>query len=155
MKIKYLLAFAAAFSSSIAFANQENAAAINAACAADAKTAGCGDKKVGSGLLVCLHEYKKSHKDFTLSAGCKEQIEKKKADVAAKKADNNNAVNTACAADSQTAGCTGKQVGSGLLRCLHDYKQAHKDFAFSASCKEAIQKRQADQKHKKEDHKAQ
>lgn len=144
MKIKYLAVLAAIFSSSMAFAN-ENAAAIDAACAADAKTAGCADKKVGSGLLTCLHDYKKAHKEFALSAGCKEQIEHKKADMAAKKADN-EAINTACAADAKTAGCADKKVGGGLLRCLHDYKKEHKDFALSAGCKTAVEKRHDDQK---------
>lgn len=82
MKIKHLFVLCVALSSSLAFADgkQANNAEINAACAADSKTAGCGDKQVGSGLLKCLHAYKKEHKDFNLSAGCKEAIQKRKAD---------------------------------------------------------------------------
>ena len=162
MKIKYLVTFLAALSSSVAFANepakqadpakQAANAAISAACAADGKAAGCGDKQVGTGLLRCIHDYKQAHKDFTVSAGCKAEVEKHHKPNPAIQADN-AAINTACATDSQTAGCTGKQVGSSLLKCLHEYKQAHKEFALSAGCKEAIQKRQADQKHKKEEHK--
>jgi len=49
----------------------EHKAAINAACAADASTAGCAGKEVGDGLLKCLHAYKKEHKDFVISEGCK------------------------------------------------------------------------------------
>ena len=44
---------------------------VNASCSEDAKTAGCGDDKVGTGLLKCLHAYKKSHSDFKFSDGCK------------------------------------------------------------------------------------
>lgn len=71
----------------------EHKAAINAACAADASTAGCADKVVGGGLLKCLHAYKKEHKDFKISEGCKSSTkslrdEKKewKANKAAEKA---------------------------------------------------------------------
>lgn len=151
MKIKQLLVLFAALSSPLALAaepanHQADNVAINAACASDAQTAGCGGKQVGTGLLRCLHDYKQAHKDFALSAGCKTAVEKRRAAEPAIQADN-AAINTACTADAQTAGCSGKQVGTGLLRCLHDYKQTHKEFVFSADCKAAIQKRQADQKH--------
>lgn len=49
----------------------EHKAAINSACAADAATAGCGDKEAGGGLLKCLHAYKKANKDFKISDACK------------------------------------------------------------------------------------
>ena len=64
---------------------------------------------------------------------------------AAMKADNDN-VNTACASDAQTAGCGSEQVGKGLLKCLHAYKKAHKDFKFSADCSAAMKTRHADKK---------
>lgn len=52
------------------------AQAINSACVSDAQTAGCGEKKVGSGLIMCLHTYKKSHaKDFHFSDSCKAALE--------------------------------------------------------------------------------
>lgn len=44
---------------------------VDTACSADATTAGCGDKKVGSGLLNCLEAYRKEHKNFKVSEGCK------------------------------------------------------------------------------------
>ena len=44
---------------------------VNNACTTDAKTAGCEGKVVGEGLMKCIHEYKKSHKDFKVSDGCK------------------------------------------------------------------------------------
>lgn len=48
-----------------------DAQAVNAACSTDAATAGCGAEKVGTGLLKCLHGYKKAHHDFKFSDGCK------------------------------------------------------------------------------------
>jgi|WetSurMetagenome_2_1015567.scaffolds.fasta_scaffold15668_3 hypothetical protein len=150
MKIKHLLAILTAFSTSFAFANEPakqpvDSAAINAACSADGKAAGCGDKQVGTGLLRCLGEYRKAHKEFALSAGCKEQLEKHHKPDPAIQADN-AAINTACAADAQTAGCGDKKVGSGLLRCLGEYRKAHKEFTLSAGCKSAVEKRRDDQK---------
>lgn len=54
-----------------------DALAIDAACSAEAQTAGCGDEKVGTGLLKCIHAYKKAHrKDFHLSDACKAAIKK-------------------------------------------------------------------------------
>ena len=47
------------------------------------------------------------------------------------------AVESACSADASTTGCSGKEVGKGLLKCMHEYKKAHKDFKFSDSCKGA------------------
>ncbi len=59
--------------------------AVNGACAADAATAGCGDQKVGKGLLKCIHAYKKEHKkDFKISDGCKDAMKKLKADKKSK-----------------------------------------------------------------------
>jgi hypothetical protein len=146
MKIKYLFVLCLAFLSSFAFANDKQTAnaAITAACSADAKTAGCGDKQAGSGLLRCLHEYKKSHKDFALSAGCKTEIEKHR------KPAPKSEIDAACADDAKTASCGDKKVGSGLLRCLHEYKKSHKDFALSSGCKAAIDKRKAQQKNKEQ-----
>lgn len=53
-----------------------DATAVNAACSADAGTAGCGSEKVGTGLLKCLHAYKKANKDFKFSEGCKSAMHK-------------------------------------------------------------------------------
>ena len=46
------------------------AQAINTACAADAVTAKCDGEKVGTGLLKCLHTYKKANPTTTYSTGC-------------------------------------------------------------------------------------
>lgn len=48
-------------------------------------------------------------------------------------------VNNACTADAKTAGCEGKVVGEGLMKCLFDYKKSHKDFKISDGCKTAAQ----------------
>ena len=54
--------------------------AINAACSAESATAGCGADKVGSGLLKCLHTYKKAHHEFKVSDGCKAAMKQRRAD---------------------------------------------------------------------------
>jgi hypothetical protein len=59
------------------------------------------------------------------------------------------AIDSACSADAATAGCGSEQVGTGLLKCLHAYKKAHKDFKFSDSCREATKKARTDRKAKK------
>jgi hypothetical protein len=56
------------------------------------------------------------------------------------------AVNASCSADAQTAGCGSEVVGKGLLKCLHNYKKAHKEFKFSDSCKSAMKKLKEDKK---------
>lgn len=62
-----------------------DAAAVNGACAQDAATAGCGSEKVGTGLLKCLHAYKKSNKDFKFSDSCKAAMKTMHQDRKAKK----------------------------------------------------------------------
>ena len=59
---------------------KKDAEAINAACADDAKTASCGAEKVGTGLLKCLHAYKKANKDFKFTDGCKTAMKTMHAD---------------------------------------------------------------------------
>ena len=49
-------------------------------------------------------------------------------------------INSACTQDAQTAGCSGETVGKGLLKCLHQYKEANKSYKFTPGCKAAIQK---------------
>ncbi len=55
-------------------------------------------------------------------------------------------INQACSADAATAGCTGKEVGTGLMKCLHAYKKANKTFELSESCKTATHVAKADRK---------
>ncbi len=56
----------------------------------------------------------------------------------------NQAINTACAADAKTASCGGEVVGKGLLICLHAYKKSNPKFKFSDSCKAAMKQRHSD-----------
>jgi hypothetical protein len=54
-----------------------DAQAIDSACTQEASTAGCGSEKVGTGLLRCIHAYRKEHKkDFKISDGCKSAMKK-------------------------------------------------------------------------------
>ena len=44
-------------------------------------------------------------------------------------------VKSACSSDVSTTGCTGE--GREQLKCIREYKKAHKDFKFSDACKAA------------------
>ena len=55
-----------------------------------------------------------------------------------------NAVNSACSAEAQTAGCSNETVGHGLLKCIHAYKQAHPGFKVSDGCRSAMKQLRAD-----------
>jgi hypothetical protein len=119
---------------------------VNNACLQESKTADCGNKKVGTGLLNCLNIYKKAHKDFKMNDGCKDSI-KKYRDVQTTiptgeedKKTEALQVNNACTQDAQTAGCGNIKVGSGLLKCLNIYKKGHKDFKMTDGCKDSIEK---------------
>jgi hypothetical protein len=59
------------------------------------------------------------------------------------------AVNSACTAESTTAGCGSEQVGTGLLKCIHAYKKANKGFKVSDGCKTAMKQMHADKKARK------
>ncbi|GAB6141743.1 hypothetical protein JCM14076_24720 [Methylosoma difficile] len=52
------------------------------------------------------------------------------------KSDRQN-IGTACRQDAQTANCGTEQVGTGLLKCLHEYKQSNRAFKFSDDCEAA------------------
>lgn len=53
---------------------------IDTACATDAATASCGTEKVGTGLLKCLHAYKKANKSYKFSDSCKAAMQQMHAD---------------------------------------------------------------------------
>jgi len=55
-----------------------------------------------------------------------------------------DALNTACASEGQAAGCGDKKAGSGLGKCIHAYKKAHKDFKISEGCHHAMKEAHAD-----------
>ncbi len=58
-------------------ATGQDAQDVDKACVADAQTAGCGSEQVGTGLMKCIHAYKKAHKkEFTISEGCKAAMQK-------------------------------------------------------------------------------
>lgn len=58
-------------------------------------------------------------------------------------------INQACSADAATAGCSGKEVGTGLMKCLHAYKKANKSFELSEGCKSATQAAKNERKEMK------
>lgn len=73
MKTSLIVTIAMLTISTSAFAKENtstDAAAVNTACAQEATTASCGSEKVGTGLLKCLHAYKKANKEFKFSDGC-------------------------------------------------------------------------------------
>lgn len=73
-------------SSSFAAESQmASAQATNTTCTAEAETAGCGNDKVGTGLLNCLHDYKKAHKEFKITDSCEASLKQLRRDVKAKK----------------------------------------------------------------------
>jgi hypothetical protein len=83
-----LISTALLFFSTCAFAEGElkaDATAINSACASDAVTASCGTEKVGSGLLKCLRNYKKTNPSYKFSEPCKSSMLKMRADRKSKK----------------------------------------------------------------------
>ncbi len=63
------------------------------------------------------------------------------------------AVNAACTQDAATAGCGSETVGKGLLKCLHAYHKANKDFKFSEGCKSAMKTLHTDKKEMKKEKK--
>ncbi|GEM_PF-5415600 len=54
--------------------NKNKTDEISTACADEIKTTGCADKKIGNGLLKCLHGYKKGNKEFKFSPTCKQAM---------------------------------------------------------------------------------
>lgn len=62
-----------------------SAQGTNTTCTQESETAKCGNDKVGTGLLACLNEYKKSHKDFKISDSCEASLKQLHRDIGAKK----------------------------------------------------------------------
>jgi hypothetical protein len=56
------------------------------------------------------------------------------------------AIDSACSAEASTAQCGADKVGTGLLKCIHAYKQKNSAFTLSAGCKSAIEQLRADKK---------
>jgi hypothetical protein len=59
------------------------------------------------------------------------------------------AIDAACKKDAADVGCGGKVVGKGLLRCMHEYKESHKDHKFSEDCREAMKKMKEERREEK------
>jgi len=59
-----------------------DAQSIDTACTADAATASCTgpEAKVGTGLLKCLHAYKKANHAYKFTPSCKAAMEQMHAD---------------------------------------------------------------------------
>ena len=57
-----------------------DAQSIDTACAADSATASCTNEKVGTGLLKCLHAYKKANHSYKFTPSCKAAMEQMHAD---------------------------------------------------------------------------
>ena len=54
---------------------------MNNTCAEESKVAGCDGEKVGTGLLKCIHAYRKGHKkEFKVSESCKMAMQKFRSD---------------------------------------------------------------------------
>ena len=64
----------------------------------------------------------------------------------ADKASDKVAVDNACTAEATTAGCGSEKVGTGLLKCIHAYKMAHKEFKLSDGCKASMKQLRSDRK---------
>lgn len=82
MKSLLSLALLCSLTSVMAAENKSaDAQAVDQACSQEAQTASCGSDKVGTGLLKCIHAYKKEHKkDFKISEGCKTAMKTLRAD---------------------------------------------------------------------------
>ncbi len=53
-----------------------NAQNVDSACTQEAATANCGNEKVGTGLMNCLHKYKKANPSFKISEQCHAAMKK-------------------------------------------------------------------------------
>lgn len=53
-----------------------------------------------------------------------------------KRAEKDAEIKKACAAEIAASGCGDKELGKGLLKCMHAYRKEHKDMVISDSCKE-------------------
>ncbi len=69
--------------------------------------------------------------------GGKISKEQRKANHAAMQAERDK-VKSACSEESKAASCGDKEVGKGLLKCIHEYKKATKEFKVSEGCKSAM-----------------
>lgn len=64
---------------------EPDAQAVDAACVEDATKTNCTNEKVGTGLLKCLHAYKRANPTFTFTEACHTAMHKLHQDHKAKK----------------------------------------------------------------------
>ncbi len=95
-------------------------------------------------LLICTN----------VSADGHGKHSEKKAEIKQKIQAQKDAVEAACSEDATKTGCAGTEVGEGLLKCMKTFKEAHKDFTFSDSCKNARKELHEERKELKADMKA-
>ncbi len=74
---------------------------------------------------------------LALTLSCSFAHADKKADRKAAKEAKNAAIMEACKEDITTSGCSGKEMGKGLLKCMHTYHKAHKEYKMTPTCEEA------------------
>jgi hypothetical protein len=55
-------------------ARQADKQAVDQACMAEAQAASCGSDQAGTGLVKCIHAYKKANPGFKVSPGCGEAL---------------------------------------------------------------------------------
>ncbi len=88
MKQSLMIAALVASMFSVSHAKEQTSAdavAVNSACSQDAVTAKCDNEKVGTGLLKCLHAYKKANPTYKFADSCKSAMHTLRADRKAKK----------------------------------------------------------------------
>lgn len=81
----------------------------------------------------------------------REARKEKRAEMKAEHGAMMDKVKAACAADVQATGCS-QELGKGLMKCIHAYKKAHKEFTISESCKEAVHEGHEMHKEHKAEH---
>ena len=70
----------------------------------------------------------------------------------AARAEENAKVKAACSAEIATSGCK-EDLGQGLLRCVHAYHEAHKDFKVSDACHNVVKEEREERHERREERK--
>lgn len=68
----------------------------------------------------------------------------------AARAEENAKVKAACSAEIAASGCT-EDLGKGLMKCVHEYHQAHKDMKVSEGCHSVV-KDTREVRHERREH---
>lgn len=78
-------------------------------------------------LLVLTSVMALSSWSFANSSATSEELQK-----------NREAVKAACSQEITQAGCSDKEIGKGLMKCVFKHKKQNKEFQVSESCKTAM-----------------